>query len=721
MSDWRVPNEQAPFHEGDAPRKPRRITFGKLARWFALFGILPAIVLTGLWVTSVLWKWSMELPPIEEVYNIKPRLATRLYDKDDKPYYEFFTERRVLTPLDSLPPQLVKALIATEDRDFYSHWGVKWTAILRAVVVNALKGQRAQGGSTITQQLARQLFLTREKTLERKIKEWMMAIKLERSYAKDEILEMYFNHNYYGNGAYGIEAAAMAYFNKPAHDLDLMESAVLVGLLPAPSRYSPLTNPEAAKSRRNTVLRSLVSTGDLTQAAYDSLSQQDIVLRTPGPGSYGDYGDYFAEEVRRYIIKQYGEDALYTEGLQVYTTLNSDVQKVAEQTLHDRLDSLRQVADSRHGPNDPTYTYLVRDSVTGKMVRLRKKLQAATVLLDNHTGGVLAMVGGFDFKESEFNRATQALRQPGSAFKPFVLTEALESGFLPRDTIDDAPVLIHIPGAPDYSPGNFDGKFLGPVTIRFGIRESRNLVSVRLLQKLDVNKVVNLAERMGISTPLLPVPSLAVGSSEVTVIDMAEAYSCFPNGGIRTEPVMIRKIADRFGKVIEDNTIPRREEVLPANVAFAALHVMEGVVDSGTAEGVRRRGFTRPCAGKTGTSNEYMDNWFIGYTPQFTCAVWVGYDLKTPVGGYLSGTGAATALPIWTSVMFAATKGLPPEDFEKPDDVFVIRVCQDSNKRATENCPAVRDEVFLNAADTLDTCPIHEGRLRVRPSRRVRF
>ncbi len=720
MTDWQIPQEQTPFHDGGAPRRPRRITFRKVVRWFALFGILPAFVLAGLLVTSVLWKWSTELPPIEEVYNIKPRLATRLYDKDDKPFYEFFTERRVLTPLDSLPPHLVKALLATEDRDFYSHWGVQWTAILRAVVVNALKGQRAQGGSTITQQLARQLFLTREKTLERKIKEWMMAIKLERSYAKNEILEMYFNHNYYGNGAYGIEAAAMAYFNKPARDLDLMESAVLVGLLPAPSRYSPLTNADAAKSRRNTVLRSLVSIGELTQAAYDTLSQKEIELRQPGPGSYGDYGDYFAEEVRRYIIKQFGEDALYTEGLQVYTTLDSDVQKVAERALHDRLDSLRQVADSRHGPNDPVYTYLVRDSVTGKTTRLRKKLQAATVLLDNHTGGVLAMVGGYDYKESEFNRATQALRQPGSAFKPFVLTTALESGFLPRDTILDAPVLIHIPGAPDYSPGNFDGKFEGPVTIRYGIRESRNLVSIRLMQKLDVNKVVNLAARMGITTPLLPVPSLAVGSSEVTVIDMAAAYSCFPNGGIRTVPVMIRKITDRFGKIIEDNTIPRREEVLPANIAFAAVHVMEGVVDSGTAAGVRRRGFTRPCAGKTGTSNEYMDNWFVGYTPQFTCAVWVGYDLKTPVGGYLSGTGAATALPIWASVMFAATKNVPPEDFEKPDDVYIIRVCQDSNERATENCPAVRDEVFFNPADTLDSCPIHEGRLRVRPQRRPR-
>ncbi len=444
------------------------------------------------------------------------------------------------------------------------------------------------------------------------------------------------------------------------------------------------------------------------------------MLHQPEAGAYGDYGDYFAEEVRRYVVKHYGEDALYTEGLQIYTTLDSDLQKYSEEVVRRRLDSLRDVAEKRHGPNDPVYTYPVYDSSLGRTVRVRKKMQAAMMIMDNRTGGVLAMVGGHDYEESEFNRVTQALRQPGSAFKPFVLTAAIEAGFSPADTILDGPVLIPIPGAPDYSPGNFDGKFTGPVSIRYGIQESRNLVSVRLLQKLDVNRVVELAEKMGIGTKLLPYPSLAVGSSEVTVWDITTAYSCFPNRGIRTDPLLIRRITDRNGKVIEENSTPRRQEVLAANVAYAVTHTLRSVVDSGTAASVRRRGFTRPAAGKTGTSNEYMDNWFVGFTPQFTCGVWVGYDLKTPIGGYHTGTGAATALPIWTAIMQAASKDLPVENFEVPDDVYIITVCQDSNRRASEHCRAVREEVFTNEADTLESCPIHDRDPRYLSPRRVR-
>lgn len=692
----------------------------RAVRWTGLYLLLPCFIIGLGWTATTLWRYTQELPSIEEVYNIKPRLSTQLYDKDDKPFYEYFTERRVLTPLDSLPANLVRALIATEDREFYNHWGVRWTAIVRALIVNLQAGRRAQGGSTITQQLARKLFLTPERTLERKIKEWLMAIKLERSYSKNEILEMYFNINYYGAGAYGIGAAAQTYFGKSPQNLELMESATLVGVLPAPSAYSPMRNPDLARQRRNTVLRSLVAVGELDRAAYDTLSPMEIVLHQPEAGAYGDYGDYFAEEVRRYVVKQYGEDALYTEGLRIYTTLDSDLQKYAEEIVRKRLDSLRSVAEMRHGPNDPVYTYPVYDSSLGRTVRVRKKMQAAMMIMDNRTGGVLAMVGGHDYEESEFNRVTQALRQPGSAFKPFVLTAAIEAGFTPADTILDGPVLIPIPGAPDYSPGNFDGKFEGPVSIRYGIRESRNLVSVRLLQKLDVFRVVDLAEKMGISTKLLPYPSLAVGSSEVTVWDMTTAYSCFPNRGIRTEPQLIRRITDRNGKVIEENSTPRRQEVLPANVAYAVTHVLETVVDSGTAASIRRRGFQRPCAGKTGTSNEYMDNWFVGFTPQLTCGVWVGYDLKTPIGGYHTGTGAATALPIWTAVMQKASEKLPVEDFEVPDDVYPITVCQDSNKRATDHCHAVRQEVFIRAADTLDTCPVHDRDSRYRSPRRVR-
>jgi penicillin-binding protein 1A len=626
-----------------------------------------------------------------------------------------------LTPIDSLPPHLLGALLATEDREFYHHWGVRWKAIARAVIVNFLKGQRAQGGSTITQQLARKLFLTPEKTLERKIKEWMMALKLERTYAKDEILEMYLNINYYGSGAYGIQAAAQTYFGKDAGALTLAESAVLVGVLPAPSRYSPKRNPELAQNRRNVVFASLLAVGDIDRPTFDSLKALPIELHTTEKRQQP--GDYFAEEVRRYIERTYGEDALYTEGWSVYTTLDTALQRVAETTVKYRLDSLRAAALARHpDPEDPVYTYPARDTVTGEMVRLRKKLQGAVMAMDNASGAVLCMVGGHDYAESQFNRVTQALRQPGSAFKPFVLTAAVEAGYKPSDTIYDSPIVMAIPGVEDdWAPNNFDGEFKGPVTIRQGFKESRNLVAIKLLLKLDPRRAVFYAQQMGITTPLRPVPSLAIGSSEVTLFDLTAAYSTFPNGGIRTRPVLIRKIVDRFGRVIEDNTVLQREEVLSADHAYMVLHVLNTVINEGTGRGARSRGFRRPAAGKTGTTNQYMDNWFMGFTPQITCGTWVGYDLKTPIGGYHTGTGAATALPIWVEVMKYACRDLPPVEFPVPDGILLTHVCRESNRRACDDCPTTREEVYVDPADTLMVCPIHDPHAQQRKPKRIRL
>ena len=680
--------------------------------WTRASFVWPVVIVLFLvagWITVTLVRYAGELPPIEAVYNIEPRLVTRVYDRDDNPVHEFYTERRVLVPYESMPPQLTRALLATEDREFYDHWGVRWQAIMRAVVINFLKGQRAQGGSTISQQLARQLFLTPEKTVQRKIKEWMMALKLERTYAKDEILEMYLNHNYYGSGAYGIQAASMTYFGKDASELTLPECALLIGLLPAPSLYSPKRNPELALRRRNVVYRSLLTVGDIDQATFDSLKILPVELNEKTV--LASQGDYYAEEVRRYIEKTYGTDALYTEGWSIYTTIDTALQRVAEEVIHVRLDSLRAVAEARHPADDPIYTYLIRDTATGEMVRVRKQLQAAVTVIDNETGGVLAMVGGYDFKESQFNRVTQALRQPGSAFKPFVLTAAIEAGLKPSDTIYDSPIVMNIPGTEkEWAPNNFDRQFKGPITIRQGYMESRNLIAIKLLLKLDVRRAVFWAEQMGITTPMKPVPSLAIGSSEVTLYDLTAAYTTFPNRGIRTRPVLIRKIVDRFGRVIEDHTNPEREEVLSSPNAYVVLHVLKSVMDgpTGTGRGARTRGFTRPCAGKSGTSNEYMDNWFLGSTPQVTCGAWVGYDLKTPIGGYHTGTGSATALPIWTEIMKFATRDLPPSDFPVPDGVILTTVCDESNRRASDQCHRVHEEVYLDSADTMEVCPLHD-------------
>lgn len=687
-------------------------------RWHWGYTIAVIFGIGAAWVGALLLSWSKDLPSIERVYNIKPNLVTRLYDRHGEPFYEFYSERRVLTPIENIPKHMIQALLASEDRSFYDHWGVRWTAVVRGVIIRPLRGQRAQGGSTITQQLSRLLFLTQERTISRKIKEWMTAVRLERRYAKDEIIEMYLNQNYYGAGAYGVQAAAQTYFGKNAENLDTLEAATLVGLLPAPSRYSPLRNPDLATQRRNTVLRAMADVGYLDDATADSLIVLPITLHNAK--TVRKVGDYFAEDVRRLLGQRYGEDTLYTEGLSIYTTIDTALQRAAEQIVVNHLDSLRNAAEKRHRKDDPVFTELVYDSATGQHVRRHKKLQAALVAIDNATGGVLAMVGGFDFGESEFNRATQALRQPGSAFKPFVLTAAVEAGYTPRDTIYDTPIVLQIPGSGEWRPNNFDGEFKGPVTIRQGYMESRNLVSIKLLLKLDPQRAVFYATRMGITTPLSPVPSLAIGSSEVYPIDMAAAYSTFANGGIKTDPVLIEKITDRFGGVMMENPAPRREEVLSAKTAYVVLHVLKSVIDRGTGAAARRNGFTRPAAGKTGTTNEYMDNWFVGFTPQITCAVWVGYDVKTPIGGYQTGTGAATSLPIWTEFMKVACEDLPPLDFPVPDGVFLRNVCDESNMPSVEGCPRTHEEVFTSGDDTLQTCPIH-GDDNGRRKRRIRL
>jgi penicillin-binding protein 1A len=584
---------------------------------------------------------------------------------------------------------------------------VQWTAIVRGAILRPLTGRRPQGGSTITQQLARLLFLTQERTIARKVKEWMTAVRLERRYAKNEILEMYLNQVYYGGGAYGIEAAAHAYFGKSAADLDWSESAVLVGLLPAPSRFSPLRDIDKGTERRNMVLRSLVSIGEIDQHMYDSLSALPITLSTSG--GMRQMGDYFAEEIRRYLESRYDDQDWSSEGWSVYTTIDTAMQRQAESVIRRRLDSLRGAAESRHRSNDPRYTVLMYDSVSGKMIRVHKKLQAALVAINNKDGGVLAMVGGYDFAESEFNRATQALRQPGSAFKPFVLTAAVDAGFKPTDTIYDTPLTIYIPGSGEWSPENFDHEYKGPITIRQGYQESRNLVAIKLLQKVEPISAVRYAQKMGIRTPLRAVPSLAIGTSEVTVFDITSAYSVFPSGGIRTYPTLIRKVTDRFGKVIEQQRAPKREDVLPAQTSYIVLHVLKSVIDRGTGASARRLGFTRPAAGKTGTSNEYMDNWFVGFTPQITCGVWVGYDLKTPIGGDRTGTGAATSLPIWTEFMKFATRDLPPIDFPVPEKIYFDIACDRSGFRATQFCPDTHQEVYTNPDDTLQVCPLHRS------------
>jgi penicillin-binding protein 1A len=693
-------------------------------RWTATILFAAALAFAGAWTLQV---YQEELPSIEQIYNVTPVLPTKLYDRHGRLFKQFYRERRTLISFEDLPKTLIDALLATEDRKFYNHWGFDWTGFTRAVLVNIRRGGRGQGGSTITQQLARMLFLTLEKSYSRKIKELLTAIKIERTYSKNEILEMYLNTYNFGSGAYGIESAARTYFDKEVGELDVLDCATLVAVLPAPTRYSPLNYPGNNYARRNLVLRAMRDFDKITPEQCDSLCVQPLRLK-PAIVEAG-VGEYFSETIRQYIEEKYGVSGLYADGLEVYTTMDLDLQQTAEDIIRNNIDSLRAQMESRHSRHDPVYTFTVFDPETGDSVRQYKKLQAALFAMDNESGDVLAIVGGRDFRESQWNRAMQAPRQPGSAFKPFVLTAAIEAGFLPRDTLYDSPIVLSNPGTPDWRPNNFDMKFKGAMTLRAGIAQSRNLIAIKLLQRIDANRAVFYAHQMGIESHLVPVPTLAIGTSEVTLNEMTAAFSCFPNKGIRTKPRLIRKILDRFGNPLETDDVAERQEVLSAKTAYIVTSVLESVTMpefDGTGRGIRSRGFERPAGAKTGTSDSYMDNWLMGFTPQITCGVWVGYDLKTPIGGYYTGTGAATALPIWTGWMIAAHDSLPVLDFECPEGVYEKDVCRETGFIATDYCIDTYTEVFTDPADTLDYCPRHSYKSpdrdkKQKDKKRIRF
>ncbi|OGC84813.1 MAG: hypothetical protein A2W07_02130, partial [candidate division Zixibacteria bacterium RBG_16_43_9] len=483
------------------------------------------VVLLTISLAKTYQTYRKDLPSLSQLHNIEPNLSTKLYGSDGKIFKEFYTERRTLIPLREMPPYLLDALLSAEDRKFYRHWGFDLLGTARALANDLFHLKITQGGSTITQQLARTLFLTREKTLPRKIKEFLTAIKIERTYSKDEILEMYLNQCYFGKGAYGIQAATQVFFSKDARELTLPECALLVGVLKSPNRYSPLDYPDLALNRRNLVLRAMEDNGKLTEEECDSLKALPLQLKASS--SKTGLGPYFSEMVRQYLIEEYGEKSLYNGGLSVYTTLNPEMQKAAEEIVKTQLALLQKNFESSHTLKEDNYITIAVDTLNGKVRRRRvfKELQAALVAIDNRTGNILAMVGGKDFTKSEFNRAIQALRQPGSAFKPFVWTSALENGFKPTDIIYDTPVVLQAGDRTEWKPQNFDNTFRGPMTLREGLRISRNIVSVKLIQKITPQEAVQYAHQMGINSYLAPFPSLSLGSSEVNLLEMVDAYS----------------------------------------------------------------------------------------------------------------------------------------------------------------------------------------------------
>lgn len=645
------------------------------------------------------------LPSFEQLHNIEPSLKTKIFDRNGILLKEFYTENRVLTPFKDMPTYLIGMLLASEDREFYDHWGINTRRIAMVGFNNILHWDIRGGASTITQQVSRMLFLNRKQTIERKLKEALTAIKLERTYAKNEILEMYLNQYYFGKGAYGIAAASHIFFSKTPSELTYNDCAILIGLLPGPNTNSPIYNPDKALAARNRVLYSYYDYGGITREEYDSLKAEPLVIH-PLEEKIG-FAPYFTETIRQYITEKYGDSTLFSGGLSVYTSLDHDLQLAAENALYKKIDSLRARINRSYPIDHPIYSIYMPDTVDqyGDSIRMHRPVQGAFLALDNTNGDVLAMIGGRSFKKTKFNRAIQSLLQPGSCFKPFVYTACIDNGFKTTDIIDDNPIVLDIPGAQQWRPHNFDNKFLGPITLRDGIRLSRNLIAIRLILKITPEQAIFYAKNMGISTHLDPVPALALGTAQVKMLEIVSAFSIFPNQGIHIPPRMVHKIVDRYGRVLEDNTSVKKEEVLSAQTAYVMVDMMQSVVNAGTGRRARWMGFNRPAGGKTGTSNNFCDNWFIGYTPQITAGSWVGFDEKVSLGR--NQDGAKNGVPVWTEFMIAAHDSLPVMGFEEPDGIVRADVCIESGEIATDRCEQVRNEVFIEGTEPTTTCHIH--------------
>ena len=718
-----------------------------LARYFGIAALFLGAALSGT-AGGVLFAYVGDLPQISALDDYTPGTITRVLGRDGSVVGEFATERRQIVAYEDIPEVLRQAIVAAEDGDFWTHGGLKVDRMLLAYVQDKLTRRRTPGRSTITQQLARQLFpesVGFDRTPERKIKEALVAMQIEKRYRKEEILTMYCNKVAWGNGTYGVEAASQLYFGKPAKALTLNEAATIAGILPAPQRYNPYTNVKAATTRRNYTLDRMVDQGYITREAA-AAARAEPIATSGQPAHPRSIAPYFRETIRIELEDRYGAQALYEHGLTVRTGIDPDLQRAANQALDAglrRIDKARGqfrkparnlIAEKR---SIETYRHprWTSDPVAGEIlpavvmavegsdivVRLEgwtgtipragygwtrrraadlvqrgdiievlvkdvsgsgrtftadldqlPELEGAVVALDNRTGQILAMVGGTSFERSQFNRATQAMRQVGSLFKPFVYTAAIDRGYTADSVLDDSPVSFNPgPNQPPYVPKNYDREFLGPVTLRDALADSRNVPTIRLMDALGPRAVINYARQLGISSPLPEVLSVAIGSAEATLLEITSAYSAFPNQGVRMTPLYTLQVTDREGNTLEQRR-SQPLEAIRADTAYIVTHLLEGVVRHGTAASARELDW--PLAGKTGTTDDYADAWFVGFDPDITVGVWVGFDQKRPIGANQTGTEAA--LPIWKEIMrtWIARRRLElpePPEFVRPGNVVI--------------------------------------------------
>ncbi len=617
-----------------------------------------------------------DLPQVQTLEEYRPSITSRVYSANNRLLAEFFLENRRPVSLDDVPPMLVDALIATEDARFYSHPGIDFRGIARALIRNMRSRRVLEGGSTLTQQLAKVLFLTPERSYKRKLKEMALALRIEQRYTKREILTMYLNQMYFGGGAYGVESAAHIYFGKSVKDLNVAECALLAGLPRSPNYYSPFKSPRGASSRRTYVLNRMVATGVITKAQADDAKKAPLPVQTAGKS--GGLAPYFVEYVRQKVEERFGSSILYSGGLNIYTSLNDELQTYAEEAVSGGLIKIEshRAKSSGHAP-----------------------LQAAIIALEPSTGRIRAMVGGRDFKSSQFNRAMQALRQPGSSFKPIVYAAALERGYSPSELIDDSPLTIKIDRKRTWSPENFTHTYQGPVTLRNALVHSLNIPTIRLLEKIGIDDTIQYARRLGIRSPLTPYPSLALGSSSLTLAELTAAYAVFADHGIKQGPVSILSITNSSGQVLYMNdTLP--EQVMRPEMAYLVTYLLKGVIEQGT--GWKARDLGRPAAGKTGTTNDYRDAWFIGYTPNLVAGVWVGYDDQDSIGP--KETGARAALPIWLDFMEKATAKQPVEDFSLPDGIIFKQIDPKTGLLSTDTCKLSIREAYLPGTEPSRYC-----------------
>ncbi|MCX8094074.1 MAG: PBP1A family penicillin-binding protein [Candidatus Goldbacteria bacterium] len=659
-------------------QKPKKLFSMK---FFLSFFIILFFISLGIFV-GIFISFMQDIPEIADLKSYKPNLTTSIYDDKGELISQLYTEQRTLVKISDIPITLQNAIIAKEDPNFYKHSGFDIRGILRATINNLMHKKVVEGGSTITQQLARNLFLTREKTLSRKIKEIILSLQIEKYYTKQEILELYCNQIYFGHGAYGVEAAARTYFGKNVTELTLPECALLAALPQAPSQIDPYKNPEIALEKRNIVLDRMMIHGYINENEKTQAESTPIILSKFEVKN----APYFVEYVRQQLEATYG-NSIYKNGLKVYTTLNTRMQNIAQKLFTLHINNLQKKIESLSG------------------TKLDKKLQGAMIAIDPNTGYIKVMIGGIDFSESEFNRAVQAKRQTGSAFKPIVYAAAIENGFRVSDVLLDSPVVFQNENGTTWKPENFTGKFSGTMIVLNALTHSINVATVKLANQVGLTNIKKYARRLGITSPLGNDYTVALGSSSLSLLELTDAFTAFANGGMLVEPLSIISVRDDSGRTLEQRSVKISEAISPTT-AYIMTFMLENVINKGTAKIIRQMGFTGPCAGKTGTTNDHTDAWFIGYTPEIVVGIWIGFDEKEPMGRAM--VGGYAAAPLWANFMLNTYYSSNTE-FSIPDNIIFKKICTKSGKLATKNCPYTIDAPFVNGTEPTETCMLHTG------------